>query len=83
MSSSDPWRARRKATLNRKEYPMDGLMIVFGLIIWFFAVVGLLMGGKGFLRWIANHPEGFRRSLGLDAEGSAKPSRLEEAMAAR
>lgn len=66
---------------------MDGFMVFFGLVIWFFAVLGLMMGGKGLMRWlgglISNHPEGFRKCLGLGADGSARSSRLEEAMGSR
>jgi len=55
---------------------MDPFMILLGLIIWFFAMIGVMTAGKKVLRLFACHvatdPEGFKKRAGIETEPTAR-----------
>lgn len=46
---------------------MDAFMVLLGLLIWFFAIIGAMTVGKKLLRQFATHvandPEGFKKKM--------------------
>jgi hypothetical protein len=56
---------------------MDGLLILIGLIVWVFAIIGVMHLSKRGIGWLAERaasdPEGFKKAFGAGTHGPHAP----------